>query len=138
MVVHFLHPYGLSTKCTLFKCHKHIVKSSIWQKNYVLRLPIWIKNNIKGGKFNKHTPTIQQSTFKVDIWIIIWVLHWHSNAFSLWFHLNIFYRDSIYDIWWKKYIWIEKKYNKNSNQQITMDFWIWALFSKVPISVIFP
>jgi len=24
-----LHLYGLSTKCILFKCHKHIVKSSI-------------------------------------------------------------------------------------------------------------
>jgi hypothetical protein len=24
-----LHLYGLSTKCTLFKCHKRIVKSSI-------------------------------------------------------------------------------------------------------------
>jgi len=28
-MVHFLHPYGLSVKCILFKCHKHIVKLSI-------------------------------------------------------------------------------------------------------------
>jgi len=43
--------------------------------------------------------------------------------FLLWFHFNIFYRDSIYDTWYKKYIWIEKTYNKNFNQQIIMDFW---------------
>jgi len=42
--------------------------------------------------------------------------------FLLWFHLNIFYKDSIYDTWWKKK-WIENHYNKNFNQQIIMDFW---------------
>jgi len=31
-MAHFLHPYGLFTKYTLFKCHKHIVKSSISQR----------------------------------------------------------------------------------------------------------
>jgi hypothetical protein len=30
------------------------------------------------------------------------------------------------NIWYimEKYIWIEKNYNKNFNQQITMDFWM--------------
>jgi hypothetical protein len=37
MVAHFLQPYELSAECTLFKCHKCIVKSSI-QQNY-----LWIK-----------------------------------------------------------------------------------------------
>ncbi len=48
MVTHFLHPYGLFAKCILFKCYKHIIKSSIWQKNYGLRLPTWIKIFIEG------------------------------------------------------------------------------------------
>jgi hypothetical protein len=32
MVAHFLYLYGLFAKCTLFKCHKHIVKPLIGQK----------------------------------------------------------------------------------------------------------
>jgi hypothetical protein len=43
--------------------------------------------------------------------------------FLLWFHLIVFYWDSIHDTWWKKK-WIEQNYNKNFNQQITMDFWM--------------
>jgi hypothetical protein len=31
-VAHFLSLSGLSTQCILFKCHKCIVKSSIWKK----------------------------------------------------------------------------------------------------------
>jgi hypothetical protein len=42
-MVHILHPYGLFAKCTLFKCHKCIVKSLIWQKNYGLKFSTWIK-----------------------------------------------------------------------------------------------
>jgi hypothetical protein len=57
--------------------------------------------------------------------------------FLLWFHLNIFYRDLIYD--GKIYMdW--KNYDKNFNQQITMDFWMTKFgpyFLKVPILVIF-
>jgi hypothetical protein len=36
-VAHFLHPYGLFVECTIFKCHKKVGKSSIWQKY------LWIK-----------------------------------------------------------------------------------------------
>jgi hypothetical protein len=47
-IAHFLHPYGLFAKFILFKCHKCIVKSSIWQKHYGLKLPTWMKIYIKG------------------------------------------------------------------------------------------
>jgi hypothetical protein len=48
MVAHFLCPYGPFAECTLFKCHKPIVKLSIWKKNYGLRLPTWIRIFNKG------------------------------------------------------------------------------------------
>jgi uncharacterized protein YggT (Ycf19 family) len=31
-LAHFLHPYEFFARCILFKCHKCIAKSSIWQK----------------------------------------------------------------------------------------------------------
>jgi hypothetical protein len=37
MVAHFLQPYGLFVECTIFKCNKRIIKSSIQQKY------LWIK-----------------------------------------------------------------------------------------------
>jgi len=34
MVTRFLCPYGLFVECPLLKCHKQIVKPSIWQKYF--------------------------------------------------------------------------------------------------------
>jgi hypothetical protein len=45
MVVHFLRPYGVSIECILFKCHKHIVKSLIWQK-YLWIMIVNLNKNI--------------------------------------------------------------------------------------------
>jgi len=42
----------------------------------------------------------------------------------LWFHLNIFYRDSIYDVYDGKKNMDWKKLQQNFNQQIIMDFWM--------------
>jgi hypothetical protein len=47
IVVHVLHPYGLSVECILFKCHKCIVNHQFDKNIYGLRLPTWIKIFIK-------------------------------------------------------------------------------------------
>jgi len=45
MVAHFLHPYGLFAECFFFKCHKNIIKSSIWQ-NYLRIMVANLNKNI--------------------------------------------------------------------------------------------
>jgi hypothetical protein len=56
-MVHFLRPYGLSTKYNLFKCRItkiiNLIKKYLWIKIANLN-----KNIYKGVKFNKHTPSI--------------------------------------------------------------------------------
>jgi hypothetical protein len=47
-VAHFLSFFQLFPKCTLFKCDKCIVKSSIWENNYGLKFPTWIRIFIEG------------------------------------------------------------------------------------------
>jgi hypothetical protein len=44
MVAHFFHPYELFKECILFKCHKCIVKSSIWQKYLKVKIVNLNKN----------------------------------------------------------------------------------------------
>jgi len=56
-VAHFLSLYVFFAKCTLFKCHKHIVKPSIWQQYLWIKIAKLNKNIYWGVKFNKHTPT---------------------------------------------------------------------------------
>jgi hypothetical protein len=58
MVAHFLRPYGHFVKCILFKCYKHIIKSSIWQKYLWIKIAYLNKNIYWGVKFNKLTPII--------------------------------------------------------------------------------
>jgi hypothetical protein len=50
--------FDLSTKCILIKCHKCIVKSSIWQKYLEIKIFHLNKNIHWGVKFSKHTPII--------------------------------------------------------------------------------
>jgi hypothetical protein len=57
-MIHFLGPYGLYVECIIFKWHKHIVKSSIWQKYLWIKIANLNKNNYYKVKINKHTPII--------------------------------------------------------------------------------
>jgi hypothetical protein len=57
-VVQFWSFFRLSEKSILFKCHKCIIKSSIWQKNLWLKIANLNKNIYWRVKFNKHTPII--------------------------------------------------------------------------------
>jgi len=57
-VAHFLSLSELFAKCTLFKWHKHIVESSIWQKYLWIKIVNLNKNIYWEVKFNKHTPII--------------------------------------------------------------------------------
>jgi hypothetical protein len=43
-MAHFLRLYGLFAKCTLFKCHNHIVKTSILQKYLRIKIVNLNKN----------------------------------------------------------------------------------------------
>jgi hypothetical protein len=54
-VAHFLSLFGLFAKCTIFKCHKRIVKSSIWQKYLWIKIANLNKNIYWWMKFNKYT-----------------------------------------------------------------------------------
>jgi hypothetical protein len=101
-VAHFLSLYGFSTNCILFKCHIHIIKSSIWQKY------LWIKiaNLNKNIYWGVNSINIHQSysngllKWAYGLWSRLCIsIQMH---FLLWFHLNIFYKDSLYDTWWKK------------------------------------
>jgi hypothetical protein len=55
---HFLLLDGLFAKCTLFKCHEHIVKLSIRQKYLWIKSANLNKNIYWKVKFNRHTPII--------------------------------------------------------------------------------
>jgi hypothetical protein len=58
----------------------------------------------------------------MDIWIIIWVLHLHSNAFFCYDFISIFFIGFQYMIHDGKKKWIEQNYSKKFNQQIVMNF----------------
>jgi len=118
-VVHFLSLYGLSAKSTLFKCHKCIVKTSIWQKY------LWIKiaNLNKNIYWRVISINIHQSYSNGLLkWAYGPCFGFYINSqmhFLLWFYLNMLL--SKFNIGKKMDL---KKLQKNFNQQITMDFWM--------------
>ncbi len=89
----------------------------------LLRKPNWIRIFIEGwNSINIHW----SNSNELLKWSYGLCSKFYNNIqmhFLLWFHFNIFYKDSIYDTQWKK-IWIKENYNKSFNQQITMDFWM--------------
>jgi hypothetical protein len=55
-VVHFFHHIRFFVKCILFKCHKYMVKPSMWQLSFGIKIVNLNKINYIIIKFNKCTP----------------------------------------------------------------------------------
>ncbi len=130
-VVHFLFLSRVFANYTLFKCHKHIVKSSIWQKK------LWIKifNLNKNIYWKRNSINIHQSysngllKWAYGLWFGFYIsIQMH---FLLWFH-SIFSIRTQYIILdrktnmnWKK---LQQKLEPTNNYGLLNDQ-IWTLFS---------
>jgi hypothetical protein len=103
-MAYFLSLFGLSTKCTLFKCHKCIAKNIYLSIILYIKIFNLNKNIYWWVKFNKHTPMdyvlSSTLTFKCIVFII------SSQYF--------FNRESMYDTRWKQNMdWKNLRTNNN-------------------------
>jgi len=102
-VAHFFGIFCKVYSIQMSQTHCKIINLTI--TFYGLRFPTWIRIFIEGWnvihRHQSHSNGLWKWAYRLCYGLCINI----QMHFLLWFH---FYRDTIYDTWWKKYIWVEK------------------------------